>query len=321
MKKTKLVATGLALTIALSACGSSNAQKTGLRASDGPYMTINDKKITNKDFYAQYDLFARAYALNTGVGNSVKNMMQRDYVIQKDIEENKIEIKDEEYKKAVDEAIEKMGGEEKYKDYLNFMDTTKEIFESNIKFNLNNTKHAEWYAEQNAPTDEKLNEYYEAHKKDIDTIDTKHILVKDEETANEIYGYLEEGKDFKELSDQYSEDPAVKANGGELGSKSIGKLDPAYVQGAVELEEGKYSKPVKSSFGYHIIYLNSKKVGLDANKEEITKSLTQQEHEAYIAKKISELNIKEYDIKGEEVKPQGQQGLPGQQTQPADGNK
>lgn len=307
MKKTKLVATGLALTLALSACGannnsSSSAGKTGLRASDKPYMTINDDKISNKDFYAQYDLFAGVFAIQQGVGESVKNMMQRDYVISKDIEKNKIKISEDDYKKALEDAITSMGGKEKYDEYLNYMGTTKEVFEQNIKFNLNNQKHAEWFAKKNQPKDADIKAYYEQQKGQLDTIDTKHILVKDEKTAKEVYEKLKKGEDFKALSDKYSIDDAAKAQGGELGSMPIGNLDKAYTDAAVKLEKGKFSEPVKSSFGYHIIQLNDKKVGIEGNKDAIIKALSQQDHENYLAEQIGKLKVKQFDINGKEVK-------------------
>lgn len=303
MKKIKLVATGLALTLALSACGS---QASGLRASDKPYISINGDKVSKKDFYKQYDLYAQVQALNNQLSGQVVNIFERDYIIKKDMKENKIEVKDEEYKKAIDDAVKNLGGEDAFKDYLAYMNTTKEIFEGNIKANVDSNAHSKWFSEKHPVKDEKLKEVYEQSKNNLDWIDTNHILVKTEEEANKVYEELNKGADFKAMSDKYSIDETAKKSGGSIGKIVVSNLDPLYVEGAKSLEKGKYSKPVKSSFGYHIIQLNDKGIGVEANKEQLTKMANSKVLEEYITKKIKELDIKLYDNEGKEIKNENQ---------------
>lgn len=303
MKKIKLVATGLALTLALSACGS---QASGLRASDKPYISINGDKVSKKDFYKQYDLYAQVQALNNQLSGQVVNIFERDYIIKKDMKENKIEVKDEEYKKAIDDAVKNLGGEDAFKDYLAYMNTTKEIFEDNIKANVDSNAHAKWFSEKHPVKDDKLKEIYEQSKNNLDWIDTNHILVKTEEEANKVYEELNKGADFKAMSDKYSIDETAKKSGGAIGKIVVSKLDPLYVEGAKSLEKGKYSKPVKASFGYHIIQLNDKGIGVEANKEQLTKMANSTALEEYISNKIKELDIKFYDNEGKEIKNESQ---------------
>lgn len=303
MKKSKLIASGLALTLALSACGS---QASGLRASDKPHVSINGDKISKKDFYKQYDLYAQVQALNNQLAGQVINIFERDYIIKKDIKDNKIEVKEEEYKKAIDEAINNIGGKDAFKDYLSYMNTTKEVFEQNIKANVDSKAHAKWFNEKNPVKEEKLKEIYEQRKDNLDWIDTNHILVKTEEEANKVYEELNQGAEFKKLSDKYSIDESAKKQGGAIGKTVVSNLDPKYVEGAKSLEKGKYSKPVKSSFGYHIILLNDKAIGIEANKEQLTNIANTSAIEEYISKKIKELDIKLYDNKGNEIKNKGE---------------
>lgn len=308
MKKIKLVATGLALTLALSACGS---QASGMRTSGKPFVSINDEKVSKKDFYQQYDLYAQVQALNSQLAGQVINIFERDYVIKKDLKDNEVEVKAEDYKKAIDDAINNIGGQEAFKEYLDLMNSTREAFEANIKANVDSTEHSKWFSQTHPVSDDKLKEVYEKSKNNIDWIDISHILVGTEDEAKKVYEELEGGAEFKDLSDKYSKDETAKMSGGSIGKTTLASLDPLYVQGAVQLEKGEYSKPVKSSFGYHIILLNDKGVGIEANKDQLTEIANSTALEEYISEKIKELDVKFYDKDGKEInnqQPQSQDG-------------
>jgi len=106
--------------------------------------------------------------------------------------------------------------------------------------------------------------YYDANKADVDKAENEHILVEvaedatEEEAkealdlANEIIAKLNEGKSFEDVATEYAD----KATYQELGF--IGKNDSLveeYLNALFALEDGKYStEPVKTEFGYHIIY-------------------------------------------------------------------
>lgn len=60
---------------------------------------------------------------------------------------------------------------------------------------------------------------------------------------------------FKEAARLYSQDDATKNNGGDLGWMMRGQgLDPNFEKAAFDLKEGEVSGPVKSQFGYHLIF-------------------------------------------------------------------
>ena len=74
--------------------------------------------------------------------------------------------------------------------------------------------------------------------------------------AKDVIERLNKGEKFEDLAKELSDDTANKSNGGKLGKfNDRSSYDANFLDAAIKLEEGKYSSsPVKSQFGYHIIY-------------------------------------------------------------------
>lgn len=87
----------------------------------------------------------------------------------------------------------------------------------------------------------------------------------EEYIAKQLYDYKKQvengggGKKFDQLAKLYSEDPAVKENGGQYTLNRNEKTwDPAFLAGAFRLKEGQISSVIKSKFGLHIILMVSR---------------------------------------------------------------
>ncbi|MEK3909412.1 peptidylprolyl isomerase [Oceanobacillus sp. FSL W7-1309] len=101
-------------------------------------------------------------------------------------------------------------------------------------------------------TEEDLEQEYNRQNTEIEA---QHILVADEDTANEVKQKLDEGEDFAELAKEYSTDGSAE-DGGDLGYFSTGEMVPEFEEAAYNMEVDEISDPVQSQFGFHIIKVN-----------------------------------------------------------------
>jgi len=91
-------------------------------------------------------------------------------------------------------------------------------------------------------------------------VNASHILISqmgDDEAnlaeVNRIYQELLNGADFSQMAMQYSKDPGSAKNGGDLGWFGKGMMVAEFEAAAFNGKVGEIQKPIKTSFGYHII--------------------------------------------------------------------
>jgi len=130
-----------------------------------------------------------------------------------------------------------------------------------------------------APSDADIEKVYNSSPSLTGALCTNHIVVKEKATAANVLAKLEKGADWKELAGKYSlEDNAGETGGalvgmGEDGSTSPCQsilqyqdtFDPLFTAGVLQAKPGVPYGPVRSSFGYHIIYVQP----FDAVKDDV----------------------------------------------------
>ncbi len=112
----------------------------------------------------------------------------------------------------------------------------------------------------------------EMYKRRTEELRARHILIRTpqnpepEDTlrayqkAIEIIEKLDQGEPFGELALEYSEDPGVQNNHGDLYYFTGGMMVKPFEDAVYRLEVGKYTRePVRTQFGYHIIKLSDRK--------------------------------------------------------------
>jgi len=125
-------------------------------------------------------------------------------------------------------------------------------------------------------TEEEVKKYYEANQemfKSEESARAKHILVDSLEKAEEVKGVIESGMTFEEAASLYSSCPS-KAQGGDLGSFTRGRMVPEFEKAAFELEVGVVSEPVQTQFGYHLIKVEEREVGSIRPFEEVKNTIS-----------------------------------------------
>lgn len=253
---------------------------------------VNDVEITVEevDEYADIDHMLRELyqtnqefaqlLMSTEYGLSVLNEYRRgqlDELITRELllgeaEKKEIELSEEEKQEIFEEQLMQMEREygvteqqiledlqqmginslEEYKEM--FFDANEEIF---ILGKLKDE-----VVEDIDIKEEELRDYYEDHKVDYEQeeqVKASHILVEDEEKAQDIMDKIDEGEDFQELALEYSTDPGSAERGGDLGFFGRGRMVPEFEEVAFDLEVGEISEPVESQFGYHIIKVTDEK--------------------------------------------------------------
>lgn len=202
------------------------------------YAKVDGEEITDKDL-----MFLRQAMPNLDLANLPK------------------EMKD----KAIDQAIErklltreakkdKLENTQEYKDALEeFKDTM--VLELWMRKQIENVK----------VTESEIKKHYNANKDKLiqpEMAKARHILVASEKEAKDIITQLNKaGKNaeskFAELAKSKSADKGSAEQGGELPPFAReGQMVAEFSKAAFALKPNTYSKtPVKTDFGYHIIYL------------------------------------------------------------------
>ena len=114
--------------------------------------------------------------------------------------------------------------------------------------------------------DDVLQRIMNQHKSDYLEVHVRHVLVKDQKTANTVHDQLIKGGDWSAVAKKYSIDPGSKDKGGDLGFAAKGTFVAEFEKAATSLAnqgncKGKtsgscaspISAPVKSQYGYHVI--------------------------------------------------------------------
>jgi len=117
-------------------------------------------------------------------------------------------------------------------------------------------------------SDAEAKKAYEEHKsafKRPETVHARHILVKTESEAKAIIAELNKTPKsklkakFEELAKSKSTGPSA-VRGGDLGYFGRKQMVKPFSDAAFALKPGQYTKtPVKTQFGYHVIYVEDKK--------------------------------------------------------------
>jgi len=140
-----------------------------------------------------------------------------------------------------------------------------------------------------ALTDEAMHKVYDDAVKQMAAepeVHARHILIRaapDDEKASKaaedkikaIIVRLKNGEDFAKVSEEVTEDPSGKANGGDLGYFTKEQMVPEFSDVAFKLDKGQISDPVKTQFGWHVLKVEDKRVKPQPTFDEVKPQIVQ----------------------------------------------
>ena len=204
------------------------------------------QEILTSGIYADPEIAKKMYAFQ-GEKRSI------DYVLYK-VDVNAQKITDEEAQKV-------------YEERKNFYTVPAQISLEFINFT------PALMADEKNITDDEVKAYYDKNKASFTTaeqVKARHILISVNEKApqNEVDNALKQIKDiaskiksvddFANMAKQYGQD-GTKAKGGELGWFTKEQMVPEFAEIAFTLPLDTLSEPVRTQFGYHLIWVEDKK--------------------------------------------------------------
>ena len=133
----------------------------------------------------------------------------------------------------------------------------------------------------------------------VEEVNARHILIKpsiilSEEKAKEMLvkfrqQVIDGETEFAALAKEHSDDPGSALKGGNLGWADPNMYVPAFKEALANLEPGEYSKPIRSTHGWHLIQLEDRRLddATDKRKEDKASQLIynrkfKEESEAWI---------------------------------------
>jgi foldase protein PrsA len=157
------------------------------------------------------------------------------------------------YAKGTDGKVD----DAKWKKVLADNHTTQPVVVQNLRDGLERSAIYTDLTKNVTVTDAEVKAYYVKNKKNYSTPASRairHILVKNKALAEKIYQQLSTSDaQFAALAKKYTIDTSSKAKGGALGLIQQGQTVPSFDKVAFSVPTGKVAKPVKSSYGWHVI--------------------------------------------------------------------
>lgn len=98
---------------------------------------------------------------------------------------------------------------------------------------------------------------FPAFAEDITTVCANHILVPTELEAIKLKNEITNFENFQKFASMYSKCPSGR-NGGNLGCFERGQMVKPFEDAAFNGNIGEVSEPVKTQFGYHLLWITKK---------------------------------------------------------------
>lgn len=269
IKKSLLI---LACVVLLAGCN----KDVKLANGENAIVTLKDGAISSDEYYKELKKANSAQVLMNMIDKKLLDSLYESDSNEKQYIKQQV--------KQVEEAAKSAGTTlEVYLNYYYGL-TSKDAFEEYLSLSYKRDLWTNDYAKETV-TEKQIQEYYENMV--VGDIEASHILISvdvesdanDEEKtkaqndalekAKAIIEKLNNGEDFSKLAKENSKDEATAENGGSLGKINSDDVVSEVFDSLKSMSDGSYSKePVKSTYGYHILYKKSQDEKPELDDEE-----------------------------------------------------
>ncbi|SDE53732.1 foldase protein PrsA [Paenibacillus sp. UNCCL117] len=105
--------------------------------------------------------------------------------------------------------------------------------------------------------------------------------------AKEVQDKLKAGGDFDALAKEYSDDPGSKEAGGKYENAEVSQWVPEFKKAAIELPLNQISDPVETTYGYHVMKVESRSTKtFDETKEALRSEAAQGKIYEFLEKEL-----------------------------------
>jgi len=248
---------------------------------------VNDEIVTLNDVEQESQPLIRESEKKSPVDVATRTKIRRaalEHLIDKKLLDQKvkelnIKVSDEEIKQAIDDVKKQnnMASQEVLVSALASQGLSFEKYRSQLREQIEKLKLVSMEVRAKIQVGEtEMREYYEANRAkytEEETFRARHIFFKINEkapaddikrtmtTALMVLAEAKSGKDFAELAKSYSEDPAARKDGGNLGVFKKGDMMPELETAIVNMKAGEVSELVYTPSGFHIIKLEERSTG------------------------------------------------------------
>ena len=281
VNKKKIFVLVLVMTLMLTGCGKIATLENG----EEVVAKLDGKTITAEDLYSELKKQGGAVTLtnmidNFIVGKEIKT--DDDAKSYADSQLNSYKQSYQSYGQDFGAALKSAGyaDEDEFKEELILEYKKKVVTENYVKDEVISDKDIQKYYDDNIYGDIEARHILISPNTDDDMSDEEKEKAEEKakKEAEDIIKKLDKGEDFAKLAKEYSDDEGTASDGGKL-TVTYGAVVDEFWDATNNLKDGKYTEePVKSEYGYHIIYRISQKEKpkLDDVRDEVIDSLVEE---------------------------------------------
>jgi parvulin-like peptidyl-prolyl isomerase len=303
----------LVASLALVACGSGSSAP---EVPPGAIAVVGDKTITKEQFNALMEQQKKSYqaknqtfpAVGTPQYEDVKANVVRGLVEEREweleAEAMGIKVTDQEIATQLKQLKQQyfQGDEQKYQAELVKQGLTDQQVRDELRTRILSNKIFEAVTKSVNVTEADITNYYKQNSSNYqqpESRDVRHILVKTQSQAQDLYNRIKAGASFAALAKKYTQDQASKAAGGKFTAFK-GRTVAPFDEFVFSAKNGELSKPIKTQYGWHIIQVLSAvkpatSTPLSQVHDSIKTTLTQQKQNTVMQDWIASLKKKYAD--------------------------